>query len=368
MRIAYIIARGDAFGGSSLHVCDMAYRLTSDGHTVRIFVGGQPDMEVPRRFAERDLDFVCIPHMGRAVHPLKDWRALVGLRREIVNFGPHLVSAHSSKAGALGRLACLRLGIPILYTPHCWSFTDGFPNARPYLFIERTLAPLATRIITVCQQERDHGLLKGVGRDDQTLCIHNGVVDNNEYTPRADLDLAESPNILMVGRFEAQKDQDLLLRALADNVDLDWTLTLVGDGPRKGECETLARDLGISSRVEFVGYSSRVEEHLRRADVVAMITHWEAFPRSVLEAMRAGLPVIVSDVGGCREAIVEGETGRIIARGDRLALARVLRELISDHQLRKNMGARARDLYLSRFTFEIMYQKYLELYQAVCSS
>ncbi|MDH3946927.1 MAG: glycosyltransferase, partial [Chromatiales bacterium] len=117
MKIAYISARGDAFGGASLHVCDMALRLMNDGHSVRVFVGGTPDMEVPKRLAARNLDFECIPHMGRAISIKNDTMALRSLRRNIKAFSPDLVSMHASKAGALGRLACVGMGVPLLYTP-----------------------------------------------------------------------------------------------------------------------------------------------------------------------------------------------------------------------------------------------------------
>lgn len=369
LRITYVIARGDAFGGSSLHVRDLARRLTDDGHVVRIFVGGTEDMEVPQRLAAKDLDFQCIPEMGRSISPGKDLKALLALRKKIRQFSPHLVSAHASKAGVLARLACAGLGIPVIYTPHCWSFADGFPNANVYRWIESILAPLASRIITVCEQERQFGLSRGVGTSKKTFCIHNGVTDiQGSSNGHQDRKTDQSPHILMVARFEEQKDQELLLRSLGDNDDLDWHLTLVGDGPLKESCEEVAKQSGIASRVDFAGYSDRVEEYLDQADIFALITHWEGFPRSILEAMRAGLPIIVSDVGGCSESVLEGRTGRVVRHGDQKHLTAALRELLSNPEQRREMGIRARETYAQKFTFEIMYEKYLGLYRTLCKS
>jgi glycosyltransferase involved in cell wall biosynthesis len=342
----------------------MARRLTDDGHVVRVFVGGTPDMEVPRRLAAKDVDFECIPHMGRSINPKNDLLALRSLRRKVKEFSPDLVSTHASKAGALGRIACAGLRVPVLYTPHCWSFTDGFPNAGIYLWIERLLAPLASRIITVCEQEREFGLDRGVGKATRTICIHNGVVDFAERTGRAAERRAGS--ILMVARFEEQKDQQLLLRAMAENSDLNWNLTFVGDGPHRKECENLARSLDIDARVTFAGYSDQVEEYLGRCAIFALITHWEGFPRSILEAMRAGLPVVVSNVGGCRESVSDGKTGRVVRHGDQQELAAAIRELLTDDERREAMGAHALQQYQERFTFEVMYQKYVDLYRSVC--
>lgn len=368
LRIAYIMARGDAFGGVSLHVRDLARCLTDDGHVVKIFVGGSRDMEVPKRLAADDLDFECIPEMGRSISPKNDWKSLRALRDKIQKFSPHLVSTHASKAGVLGRLACVGMGIPVIYSPHCWPFVDGFPNARVYLWIERCLAPLATRIVTVCDQERKLGLSRGVGSSAKTIRIHNGVsdiaVDSIEKDGRVD---GHAPRILMVARFEEQKDHELLLLSLGDNRNLDWRLTLVGDGPRKEACEQVARKCGIESRVEFAGYSDRVEAYLKRADIFVLISHWEGFPRSILEAMRAGLPVIVSDVGGCSEAVSDGETGLVVRRGDRESLAGALRDLLGDREQRVGMGIRGRKKYEERFTFEVMYMQYLDVYHRLCN-
>jgi glycosyltransferase involved in cell wall biosynthesis len=369
LKIAYVMARGDAFGGASLHVSDLARRLTDDGHVVRIFVGGTQDMEVPRRLAAKDLDFQCIPEMGRAISPGRELKALRALRSKIRQFSPHLVSTHASKAGVLGRLACAGMGLPVIYSPHCWSFAEGFPNASVYLWVERCLAPLATRIITVCEQERQFGLSRGVGTSAKTICIHNGVTEiygnSNGHDDRA---ADHAPRILMVARFEEQKDQELLLLSLGDNRDLDWHLTLVGNGPRKEACEEVARNCGIASRVEFAGYSDSVEAYLERADLFTLITHWEGFPRSILEAMRAGLPVIVSDVGGCSEAVSDGATGRVVRHGDRKHLTGTLRELLRDREQRLEMGIHARKMYAEKFTFEIMYEKYLDVYRTLCNS
>lgn len=367
MKVFFVSARGDSFGGASLHVRDLSRRLMDDGHQVRIAVGGAPDMEVPQRFAEQDLDFVCIPAMGRSINPFRDGRAILRLRREMKKFAPDLVSTHASKGGALGRLACLGLKIPVLYTPHCWSFVDGFPKAKFYRAAEKFLAPLASKVIAVSEDERSFGLAQGVGEAERTQCIHNGVIDQVAAPAGREPEDSEPVKLVMVGRFEEQKDQPLLLRALAALEQLPWQLTMVGDGPLKGDCEALARELSVADRVNFVGYSSAVEGHLAAADVFTLVSNWEGFPRSILEAMRAGLPVVVSDVGGCREAVIEGVSGRVVGKGAQDELETALREVLSDAGVRRRMGQAGRRLFEERFTFEHMYRNYQNLYQSLAS-
>jgi glycosyltransferase involved in cell wall biosynthesis len=183
-------------------------------------------------------------------------------------------------------------------------------------------------------------------------------------TPDAERDI----RILMVARFEEQKDHELLLKALSDVSDRSWRLTLVGDGPKKRMCEELANELGVASRVDFVGYSDKVADYLAEADLFALITHWEGFPRSILEAMRSGLPVVVSDVGGCSESVLDGVNGRVVPHGDRQKLTEALSQLITEHELRREMKVQARRLYEERFTFEIMYKRYVDVYEELCGA
>ena len=368
MKIFFVSARGDSFGGASLHVRDMARRLMDDGHEVKIAVGGTPDMEVPKRFREKDLDFICIPSMGRSINPFKDFRAIANLRKEIKAFGPDLVSTHASKAGALGRVACMGLSVPVIYTPHCWSFVDGFPKAWVYRLAEKCLAPFTSKIITVSEDEKLFGLGEGVGKVEQTICIHNGVFDNNANQNNSSRSEDDKPvRILMVGRFEKQKDQPLLLEALADLKELNWELTLVGAGPELDRSTALADELGISSKVDFAGYSSKVEEHLKDSDIFTLITHWEGFPRSILEAMSAGLPVVASDVGGSRESVINGANGYIVPQGEKEDLASALRSLILNSKLRAKMGAESRRMFVENFTFDHMYRRYTELYESLAA-
>jgi glycosyltransferase involved in cell wall biosynthesis len=153
-----------------------------------------------------------------------------------------------------------------------------------------------------------------------------------------------------------------MITALGELKDLSWKLTFLGDGPLRGDCIELAESLGLQDRIDFSGYSESVEEALTQHDIFALITNWEGFPRSILEAMAASLPVIVTDVGGSRESVLDGVTGTLVAGGDVENLTTALRSLITDHFLRRKMGEAGRERYLKHFTFETMFSNYAELY------
>ena len=361
-RFLYIIGRGDSFGGSSMHVRDLAARLPLDGHRTKVVIGGEPDMEVPVRLRDRDVDFTCIKTMGREIDLKNDLRSIFAIRKIAREFRPDLISTHASKGGALGRVACLGLKCPVLYTPHCWSFVDGFALKEAYRLIEKGLAFVTTKIVAVSDDEREFGLSRKVGNPDKIITLHNGVhqVENSEGI---ETNHDRPVELVMVGRFEEQKDQKLLLRALSDlESQREWRMTFVGDGPSLREHQALARELDLDGMVTFAGYNANVSECLAKADLFVLATNWEGFPRSILEAMRSGLPVIASQVGGCHESVIDGVTGVIVPQGDRMKLRDALGDLIDNPAKRQAMGRAGRELYLREFTFEAMYEKYRRLY------
>jgi glycosyltransferase involved in cell wall biosynthesis len=168
-----------------------------------------------------------------------------------------------------------------------------------------------------------------------------------------------------VARFEEPKDHAALLRAMASLRGLDWELELVGDGPLESSSRALAAKLGIADRVRFAGYCPDVAEALGRAQIFVLSSRSEALPRSVLEAMRAGLPVVAGDAGGLPETIENGANGILTPRGSHEALAVAVAKLIEDGGLRLRLGAAARVTYEQRFRLELMIEKTAAIYELV---
>jgi len=131
------------------------------------------------------------------------------------------------------------------------------------------------------------------------------------------------------------------------------------------DCRSLAEELGISDRVVFSGQRRDVAERLAAADIFVLASRWEGFPRSILEAMRAGLPVAASDVGGSGESVVDGKTGYLVPREDPEALRTRLGELMASPDLRLQLGKAGRERYEKNFTFDAMYGKTLTVYKEV---
>ncbi len=281
----------------------------------------------------------------------------------IDSFQPDLVSTHSSKAGVLGRLACLATSTPCLFTAHGWAFTNGVPEPKRslYQWVEKLSEPLADRIICVSENDRQIGIQSGMSPD-RLVTIHNGM-------PDITIDLRSTPvkadpvRLVMVARFDKQKDHQTLLTAFKDipNAHLD----LIGDGPNLPQAKAYVAQNNLTHRVNFLGFQQNVAQFLAKAHVFTLISNWEGFPRTIIEAMRAGLPVVASDVGGAAEAITEGVTGYAIPRGDVSTLRDRFTRLVNNAELRQSMGHQGRLRYEAEFTFDHMFEKTFAVYEEV---
>jgi glycosyltransferase involved in cell wall biosynthesis len=363
LNITYIVTRAEPIGGVQIHVRDLAVSLKQQGHAPSVFVGGEGAFVESLRSA--GVPVGILPHLTVPIAPLGDLRALREIRDALKRQAPDLVALHSSKAGILGRMAARSLGIPALLTAHGWNFTPGIAPlaAAMYRQIERMAGRISTRIITVSEYDRRLALEAGLTRADRVIAVHNGIPDI-PLELRAQPDRTP-PRLVMIARFEGQKDHPTLLRALAGLRAVDWELDLIGDGPLLQRMESLADQLGIRERVHFRGQRMDVPQLVAGAQVSLLVTNWEGLPLSILEAMRAGLPVIATDVAGIGEAVSDGESGYLVPRGDVPVLQDRLARLLSDPRLRLHQGQAARARYERHFTLDQFVSRTLAVYQDV---
>lgn len=363
MRIAYIVTKSDPIGGAQIHVRDLAASVRAQGHAPAVITSGKgPFIDELRA---QDTPTIVLRHLDAPIDPIRDLRALREIHAVLNDLRPDLVAAHSSKAGILGRLAGWSLRIPVVFTVHGWAFTPGVPKlqATMYRQIERFVGPLANKIITVSEFDRQLALKARVTREHRVVTVHNGMPD---IPPRLRAEPSRTPTrLIMVARFGPQKDHPTLLRALAGLQDLPWQLDLIGEGPLIGGMQSLAATLGISSRIRFLGQRMDVGELLAAAQVSLLVTNWEGFPLSILEAMRAGLPVVAASVGGIAESVRDEETGYLIPRGDAVALRDRIRQLLLSPDLRVRLGANGRARYQQQFTLDHSVSQTLAVYRDV---
>ena len=345
-------------GGSFAHVAALARRLTARGHVVG-FAGalpGPPDAEV-----------FDVP-IERNVSPGADLRTTRRLAQVYRRFRPDLVHAHCSKEGMTARLARLTApGIPLVYTPHGYAFDSYFSSSSDralYRTAETLAAPLATRVLCVCEAERR--LAAGVGPASRTRVVHNGIdpLSPDGVNPFVE-SLRPGPVITCVTGVREGKGIETLIDAtpvLALKFP-DVTVALAGDGPLRPELEERVRKLGLESRFRFLGEVENVAAVLTGSDMFVLPSWGESFPYAVLEAASLGLPIVATDVGGVGEAVPHGDCALLVPRHDVGALAAGMLELLREPSRASRLGAAARARQLDLFTLDRMVDGTLGVYE-----
>ncbi len=366
-------------GGVARHVRDVAEGLGGKGHDVIVCSPAPPEgLADP---------ITHVPlALSRAISPRADAVALTRFTKIVREVRPDVVHAHSSKAGAIARLARLaHPRVPTLYTPHGYAFAGHFTRESErfaYRGIERALAPLASRVVCVCEAEAR--LARSVGPPSRVRVIHNGLAPERETDVKAGLApgranavdprIAElslrGPVIGALTLLRPGKGIETLIaavpRVLARHPEAQ--IAIVGDGPDLDALRAQANALGIAHALHFLGPSTDPLGSLRGMDVFVHPSWAEAFPYVILEAMSLARPIVASNVGGVAEAVVAGESGLLIGPRDESALAAALVELLDNPERAARLGASASRRARTEFTRETMIDRLGDLYDELVRS
>lgn len=365
-------------GGTRRHLRDVALAQRAEGVDVAVAASALRMPEVRRDFAmlrEAGVDVHEVP-MVREIRPAVDTRHLLELRRLLKRLQPDVVHTHSSKGGALGRVASLSTGIGRrVHTPHTFAFLFSamFSGHKRRIFrgVETYLGRRTDRIVAVGESEAATIRASGVVPAERVVVVPNGI-DASPWRGAPALDRAQLgvpdgvPLAAVVGLLNVAKGQDVLLRAMALEPARRLHLLVVGHGEDEAALRALADELGIAARVHFLGWRADVPGILAAVDFVVLPSRWEGLPYIVLEAMAAEKPVVATDVDGARELVREGQTGFVARREDPMDLARALAlALALDPKQRATMGAAGAALQAARYDQRTMARALVTLYEGV---
>ena len=296
-----------------------------------------------------------------------------------------IVHVHTPVAAVLGRLAAAWAGVPhVVYTAHGFYFHERMrPWARrSVVAVEKLLGRCCTDVLlSQSREDVDTTIREGIIAPERVRWIGNGVeverfrASSLDPTLRASLGLKPQERVVgFIGRLVREKGVEALLRALARVRGRlpEVRLLVVGDslqGERdrgaKNRVRALIEQLDLGRTVVLAGQREDVPALLKLMDVFTLPSHREGMPRSVLEAMASGLPVVATDIRGCREEVVDGQTGHLVPVGDVEALSEALLALLQDEEKARVMGlagqARATTLFDERAVLERQLDAYRTL-------
>lgn len=366
-----------ALGGMRRHLLTLVSGLLATG--VQVEAAGPAREPLLGELAVLGCRVHDVP-LSASLRPAEDAVAAARLAALLRRGRYDLVHVHGFKASLPGRLAAALVGTPVVYTVHNFVFeAGGGAKRRAYLWAERLLTPVTTHYIAVSRALRDD-LVSRVRLDPRRVSvIYGGIPPHSPAAPEAlaalrrELDLAPEVRVLLcAARLVPEKGVDLLLQAVAALLQASRAgddlpplrLLVAGEGPAEPSLRTLADDLKLQGSVAFLGHRSDVPSLLDLADAVVLPSRAEGLSLFLLEALSAGRPVVATAAGGMVEIVSDGENGLLVPVGDPLALAAALRRLLTEKELARRLGDKARESS-ARFTVEAMLQRTLAVYESM---
>jgi glycosyltransferase involved in cell wall biosynthesis len=285
-----------------------------------------------------------------------------------------LVHTHTPVASVIGRLAAHRERVPrIVYTAHGFYFHERMPawKRAPFVALERWAGRVTHTLFTQSEEDAATARRLRLCRTGDVLAIGNGV-DPARFHPdpeararvRAALHVADSRVVvLMVGRLVAEKGYPELIAAMRA---VDAELWIVGERLASDHAAAIdhalaeaERDPVLKARVRLLGYRRDVPDLMRAADIFTLPSHREGMPRSIIEAMMTGLPVVATNIRGSCEEVVPEETGLLVPVADPQALAAALSRLVADPALRTAWGDAGRRRALALYDERVVIDRQL---------
>jgi len=384
-RIVRVIARLNV-GGPAIQAITLTQRLEARGYRTRLVCGREGDEEGSMEYIARELGVVpTVIEKMRRDPGAGDLYSLARLMSILRSERPQIVHTHAAKAGTLGRLAslvALRRSRPTLvHTFHGQSLTGYFsgPTARFYRSIERWLARRTHALVVPSPEVRDDLVRLGVAAPGRFVVIPLGFdltdfLDDSDRARRrtalrAEWGLsADDEVVTLIARLVPIKRVDRFLRVatlLAERPRARFVI--VGDGVLRTELAASAESRALGDRLLWVGFRRDIPDVCVASDVVVLTSDNEGTPVSLIEAQAAAVPVVGTDVGGVRSAVLADETGLVVAPGDDRRLAAAVAAILDDDALAARFGQAGREHAMNSFAVERLVDELDRLYRGLLS-
>jgi glycosyltransferase involved in cell wall biosynthesis len=283
------------------------------------------------------------------------WRllsAFVDLWRSFRQERPAIVHCYLPPAIALGAVAARLARVPRVITTRRIVHTYEGRRAVLYRLVTAIADMCSDCVIAVCETAREQAIQEGTPAS-KLVTIYNAVPASQAGAKSPEVG-AGTPVYGTVGELHPRKGLTNLLRAIPSVLRTlpESRFVIVGSGPERALLVKMARDLGVSDRVTFLGNRNDVAAVLASLDVFVLPSIAEGLPNALLEAMAAGLPVVATAVGGVPEIVQSGVNGMVVEPAAPDALAEALVRLGQDERLRSEYGAANRALVASNFSVE----------------
>lgn len=369
MRIVHVIDHLGA-GGAQRLVADLAPRQQQRGHTVTVVC-----LRHPTRIGR------VLETAGVRVHYLRlgrtDPRQTIDLPAILHAESPDIVHTHLTVSCLLGRIAAMMVGVEAIVVHDHEADAEIFITPAPLLALKRLLEPRLpsreVRYIVISHSALSYAREVRRLPVSKLILVPNGVdiaylecgrVSSN--TARAQIGLpADVPLIGCAGRMAPEKGIDLLLEALSRLSGVH--AAIAGRGPLADEMQAYARKLGVAERAHFLGHLDDIRPLFWACDIYVQPSRREAFGLAAAEASALGLPVVASRIGGLRDVVLDGVTGRLLQPGNVDELASTLNTLLENVEYTKMLGFAGKNYVGQYFAIDTVVNRIDEVYQEIAA-
>lgn len=298
-----------------------------------------------------------------------NWAAVKKVRRFIQENSVDIIHSHGYKTDLISLLAAKGTPCKTLSTPHGWTNKPDFKlfiyelaDRFSFYFFD-AVAPLSEGLyrsleIMPAMKKKLHLIKNGVD---------TGEIDSVRVPAKELVALKKKGGFIIgyIGRLIHGKGLDSLFEALCRYGEPHWNIAMVGEGEQAEALENLARKMEISDRVHFFGFRPDRLSFLKGFDVFVLPSKSEGIPRCLMEAMAAKVPVVASDIPGCRYLVEDKKTGLLFRPGEPRHLADKIRAVASDKSLRELLCQKGKERIFSDFSAAKMAHQYEDLYMSL---
>lgn len=321
------------------------------------------------------VDYFEQVEMTRAIGS-NDLKAIKSVRTLIKKYNPDIVYAHSSKAGAIARVADIGLKNHCVYNPHGWAFNMrcSAKKRAVYTAIEKIAAPFCDKIICISDAEKQSAIDKKICKENKLQVIFNGVdiegYENGQHgvIKKRDLNIPEEAFVVgMVGRMSPQKAPDVFIKMAKQVKDKvpNAHFIIVGNGEQETEIREYAEDNDFSESLHITGWVDNPMSYVEIFDVACLLSRWEGFGLALPEYMMAGKPIVASKVDAIPNVIRNGKNGLLVEADDANGASEAVLQIYQEDDLRDRLVTQGLEDVHNRFNARRVSAEHGKLFERI---
>lgn len=319
---------------------------------------------------------IHIVPMHREISVKKDLKAVINVKKIIKEIKPDIVYLHSSKAGAIGRIAlAFNYKTKILYNAHGWYFNAQISKKKQKIFaiIEKILAIKTNKIINISKNEYESALKNKIASPKKMCTIENGIdftkfenSDKYREETRKRYNIKDNEIVIgVVGRLTEQKDPMTSIKAfkLLQKQNKNVKFMFIGSGEMENDVLEYAKQNNMENKIIITGWVNNVEKYIPALDIAILPSKWEGFGLVLIEYMACDKPIIASKVGGITNIIKNENNGILIEKEDAESLKKGIEKYINDPVYKNNTINYNKKYVKDKYDIKYVIEKHIKIFE-----